>query len=43
MWTRMLMSFNNFNDSQKDNPCIVSRTSGKKTVANVRAGIKHST
>ena len=25
-WARTLMSFKNFNDSQKDNPCTVSRT-----------------
>ena len=26
IWTRILMSFKNFNDSQKDNPC----TNGRK-------------
>ena len=30
MWMRILMSFNSFNDSQKDHPCTVSRTNGRK-------------
>ena len=30
MWTKILMSFNNFNDRQKDYPCTVSRTIGRK-------------
>ena len=29
-WTRILMSSKNFNDSQSDNPCTVSRTNGRK-------------
>ena len=35
MQTRILMSFNIFNDSQKDNPCTVSRTNRRKTDANL--------
>ena len=31
IWTRILMSFNSFNNSQKDNPC----TNRRKTVANL--------
>ena len=29
-WMRILMSFSNFNDIQKDNPCAVCRTNGRK-------------
>ena len=30
MRMKILMSFKNFNQSQKDNPCTVSRTNGRK-------------
>ena len=30
IWTRILMSFNNFDNGQKDNPCTVSRMNGRK-------------
>ena len=39
---KILMSFKKFNDSQKDNPCVVSHT-WRKTVANDGAGIKRLT
>ena len=42
MWTRILMSFSNFNDNQKDNPCTVSSYM-EETVASDRAGMKHLT
>ena len=29
-WTRILVSSKNFNNSQRDNPCTVSRTNGSK-------------
>ena len=29
-WTRILMSSKNINDKQRDNPCTVSRTYGRK-------------
>ena len=35
MLTRILMSFNSFNDSLKDNPCTVSCTNRRTTVANL--------
>ena len=35
MWTRILISFKNFNDIQKDNPSTVSCTNRRKTVVNL--------
>ena len=39
MWTRILMSFNNFNDSQKDNPCTVGHTNGRKQQQTLEQGL----
>ena len=39
---KILMSFKEFNDSQKYNPCAVRLIHGRK-LANDRAGIKHQT
>ena len=42
MWTRILMSFNSFNDSYEDSLCTESHTNRKKS-CEFRAGIKYLT